>query len=594
MWPSPPALAAVTDFGYVPHAVLGCYLLALIGIGVVGFLRSKATEEDYYLAGRRQGFIVTALTCMATFFSSFALLGAAGVVYKDGLAYFLFALNLPVSGGAVYILGSRISRLGRAKGYVTPADMVADYYGSSVALRILVALVGFLYVVPYVVMQIRAGGYLADRMFPDVRPVTILGDRWDMFALGSTAMSIIMMLYIIVGGMRSVAWADVVQGTLLMLGMVLAGLATMAALGGVGGYFREVSKLPTESLSLPGLSGAWPAWKLMTVCMFASSASMIQPGQWMRYYAARSSNTLRRSALIFAALLGCCYLFGIMFVGLGAKRLYPLHDDQGRYCFKVAANNPQTEKVKKWIDPKTQKVDWKNLLPNPRVGQKPEEVDQVVIAVIQDERHGLPKLLGPIGVVVACIILVAILAASTSTADSNLHALSGVLTRDVYDRFVHPGAGQKERAWVGRGIIVAATLLALWLVHKSKWDPYFQPLQLIAKLGFVAMGFSCQLLPITIDMLFVRRGTRPGAIAGMIAGIGVVFFFTPFPQMMTGAAGAAGKVYSLFDELKRLFDIGFCGFVVNVAVFFLVSLFTKRPDPQRVGDMARIMDGKKD
>ena len=271
MPPRPSLLAAAADFGYAPHAVLACYLLALVGIGIVGFLRSKGTEEDYYLAGRNQGFIVTALTLMATFFSSFALLGAAGIVYKDGLAFFLFALNLPVSGAAVYVLGSRIARLGRAKKYVTAADMVADYYGSSVALRVLVALVGFLYVVPYVVMQIKAGGYLAQRMFPDFEPVTILGSRWNVFAMGSTAMSLIMMLYIIVGGMRSVAWADVVQGTLLMLGMVLAGLATMAALGGVGGYFREVSKLPTESLSLPGLSGAWPPWKLMTVCMSAPS-----------------------------------------------------------------------------------------------------------------------------------------------------------------------------------------------------------------------------------------------------------------------------------------------------------------------------------
>jgi len=531
---------------------------------------------------------------MATFFSSFALLGASGIVYKDGLAFFLFALNLPISGGAVYVLGSRIARLGRAKGYVTPADMVADYYGSSVALRVLVALVGFLYVVPYVVMQIRAGGYLAQRMFPDVQAVTLLGSRWDVFAMGSTAMSIIMMLYIIVGGMRSVAWADVVQGTLLLVGMVLAGLATMVALGGVGGYFREVAKLPTRSLSLPGLSGAWPAWKLMTVCAFASLASMIQPGQWMRYYAARSPNTLRRSALIFASLLGCCYLFGIMFVGLGAKVLYPLHDDQGRYCFKTPpkaapAGQAESKTGKKWIDPDAEPADWKNLLPNEQVGSEPKDFDQVVIVVIQDH---LPKLLGNAGVVIVCVILVAILAASTSTADSNLHALSAVLTRDVYGRFVRPGAGQKERAWIGRGVIVAATMLSLWLVHKGKWNPDFQPLQLIAKLGFVAMGFSCQLLPIIVDMLFLRRGTRAGAIAGMVAGIGVVFFFTPFPQMMTGNVGAPGKVYSFFGELKRLFDIGFCGFVVNAAVFVLVSLFTRRPDPRRTAEMAAIMDGK--
>ena len=585
-------LAAGADGGYVPHIVLGAYIIILIGIGVVGFIRGKGTEEDYYLAGRRQGLIVTALTLMATFFSSAALLGVPGVIYKDGLAFVVFALNLPVSGAAVYVLGSKISRLGRARGYVTPADMVSDYYGSSVALRVLVALAGFLYVVPYVVMQIRAGGHLAQRMFPDV----LLPGGGDMFVVGSTVMSVIMMLYIIVGGMRSVAWADVLQGTLLLVGMLLAGVATIAALGGVGGYFKAVNALPQAELSMPGLTGGWTPWKMMTICVFASLASMVQPGQWMRYYAARSSNTLRRSALLFSGLLAVCYLFGIMFVGLGGKVLYPLSQD-GKYRFEpnaadhIAGRVRSDEQTGEYVlaDPKTQIVDWSRLKPHPDVGTTTKDFDKIVIVTIQDH---MPRLMPNLGVVVVSIILVAILAASTSTADSNLHALSAVLTRDVYDRFIHPGAGDRERAWVGRGVIVAAALLALWLVHLGEFNRDFRPLEMIVRMSFVAMGFSCQIVPLTIDMLFIRRGTRAGAVAGMIAGFAVVFWFTPFPQMMFGAGEGMKGVYDLVADLKRLFDIGFTGFCVNTVVFVLVSLVTRRPDPQRTRELARIMDGK--
>ena len=146
------------NLGYLPFVMLGAYLSMLIGIGVYGYIKSKSTEEDYYLAGRRQGFLVTVLTIMAAFFSSSAMLGGPGAIYKDGVAFLLFALNLPVGGCAIYLLGSRIGRVGRAKGYVTPGDMLSDYYDGSVAVRILVALLGFLYVVPYVVIQIRAGG----------------------------------------------------------------------------------------------------------------------------------------------------------------------------------------------------------------------------------------------------------------------------------------------------------------------------------------------------------------------------------------------------------------------------------------------------
>jgi len=54
---------------------MGMYMVFLVALCIVGYLKGKATEEDYYLAGRGQGTLVTSLTIMATFFSSAALLG---------------------------------------------------------------------------------------------------------------------------------------------------------------------------------------------------------------------------------------------------------------------------------------------------------------------------------------------------------------------------------------------------------------------------------------------------------------------------------------------------------------------------------------
>ena len=68
----------------LPRIVLGCYLVLLLAFGIQGYRRRSSNNEvDYYLAGRGQGWIVTSLTIMATFFSSFALLGAPGMVYRD-------------------------------------------------------------------------------------------------------------------------------------------------------------------------------------------------------------------------------------------------------------------------------------------------------------------------------------------------------------------------------------------------------------------------------------------------------------------------------------------------------------------------------
>ena len=533
------------DLGAITIGVLGLYLVVLMTLGVVAWRRGKTTEEDYYLAGRGQGFIVTVMTIMATFFSSAAMLGIPGNVYKEGIAFTLFALNLPAAGASIYLFGSKIRRIGRKRGYVTQGDMVADYYGESPLLRLMVALVGFLYILPYVIMQIKAGGHLAQGMFPEAGQA---------FEKGAIALSVVTILYVLIGGMRSVAWTDVLQGFLLLSGMIVAAIATVVALGGVGGFFEKVREIAPEGLSLPGPSGIFSPWKLVTICLFASVGSLLQPAQWMRLYAAGSDRVLKRSALVFSLVLPVCFLFGIMLVAMAGRALYPPEMVEG------------------------------TLVAHPHVG----EFDQVVVVMVKEL---LPEMLGTLGVILVAVMLVAVLAASMSTADSNLHALSAVVTRDVYDRFLRPKASEVERAWVGRTMIVLAMGLALWLVQAGHHNEEFAPLKMIVNLMFAAIGFSCQMLPVSIDMLFLRKGTRTGAIAGMAAGVVVVFLFTPFPDLLLGK-GEEEPVASAVKPLKSLFDIGFTGFVVNATVFALVSRFTRKLDPARVKAAAADMDGK--
>ena len=519
--------AQASPLGYMPLVALVVYLGMLLALALYGLLKARLTEEDYYLAGRQQGFVITSLTIMATFFSSSAMLAVPGTVYKEGVVFLIFALNLPIAGAAVYLLGSRISRLGRAKGYVTPGDMVADYYGSSSAVRGLVALLGVLYVVPYVIIQIRAGGHLAQQLFPDAKPVTVLGMTLDVFAVGATVLSIVMTIYILVGGMRSVGLADVVQGSLLLIGMLVAGYTTVAALGGPSSYFKAISQLPPEALSLPGATGRYTIWSLLTICVFAPLASMVQPAQWIRFCAARSTQTLKRTALVFSLVLPLCYLLGVMPVGLGARVLYPPSVAPQAVASETTGSTPPV----------------RELVPHEEVGRW----DQTLIAVLRD--HGL-RVLGPPGALIIAVLLIAILAASMSTADSNLHALSAVLTRDVYDRFFRPRASERERAWVGRIVIVAGSLIALALVQVGERNQDFAPLRMIIEMQFVAMAFSCQLLPVVIDMLFLRRGDSCRRHLGDDRGTTRRRVLHACPQSAVGqrARAANGGRGGLFEE----------------------------------------------
>ena len=532
------------DLSTIGIVVLIIYMIVLLTLGVVGWIRSKNTEEDFYLAGRSQGFLVTVMTIMATFFSSAAILGIPGNVYKEGVAFVLFAMNLPCAGACIYLLGSKIRRIGQKRSYVTQGDMISDYYGDTAIIRLVVAMIGFFYVLPYIIMQIKAGGYLAQGMFPDAADLNIFGYQMPIFQVGATALSLVTMFYVLIGGMRSVAWTDVMQGVLLLGGMLLAAIATIVALGGFGGYFEKVAELPSEALSLPGATGKWTPWKLMTVAIFASIGSLVQPGQWIRLYAARSDAILKKSSLVFAVVLPCCFIFGIMLVALAGRAIYP-----------------------------PEMVDGK-LVAHSFVG----DFDQIVIVMIKEQ---LPAMMGGLGLILVAVLLVAVLAASMSTADSNLHALSAVFTRDIYDRLLRPGATQNERAWVSRIVIVVATLLALWLVNAGHDNEKFAPLRMIASLMFAAIAFSCQLLPATVDMLFLRKGTSAGVVAGMIAGVFTVFLFTPFAPE---AIGEATK------PLTRNLDLGLIGCVVNVIVFVIVSKLTSPLDREHVAKLSRDMD----
>ena len=524
-----------TGLGSAPYAVLGLYLCVLLLFGIQGFRRRQGeSTEDYYLAGRAQGWVVSSLTIMATFFSSFALLGAPGMVYRDGVVFALFSLNVPVAGAAIYLLGARIRKIGRDHGYLTPAAMIAGHYQSRLGLRLLVTLVGLLYALPYVVMQIQAGGILSQQLFPGR----------DSFESGASILALITMVYIMIGGMRSVAWTDVVQGGLLVGGMLLAGAATIWVLGGPGPFFAAVAQLPPRSLSAPGTSGRWTPEILFTASLFASLGSMIQPAQWMRFYAARSTAVLRRSALIFAAVLTLCFFFGVMLVGLGGQVLYPLTDSSGAYLIDDAGK----------------------VLPHPAVGQTAGEFDQILVVVLKNH---LPELLGSFGAILAALVLVAIMAAAMSTADSNLHALSALITQDIYEPFVRPQASQRERTWVGRLIIAIVTALALLLVIIGRQSEH-NPLGMIVVLGLLAISFSTQLLPLTIDMLYLRRGTRQGASAGLCVGIATVFLFSPFFPMLAGDTFA-----DLLGQARTMIDTGAWGLCANILPFAAVSYFTR-------------------
>ncbi|MFK7779481.1 MAG: sodium:solute symporter family protein [Gimesia sp.] len=541
---------------FIACIVIVVYLLMLLALGFVGYLKSKGGEEDYYLAGRDQGWFISSLTIMATFFSSFALLGAPGMVYREGIVFALVSLNVPIAGLSIYLLGGRIWRLGRHRGYVTPADMICDYYGSKVILRLLVAMTGFLFAIPYVMMQIKAGGELSAVLFRDYEHA---------FEIGCIVLAAIIAVYIMVGGMRSVAWTDAIQCILLGAGIVLGGVAMVVSFGGPAQFSQAISSLPESSLTVPGNTGFWQLPMLFSICVLMPLGGIIQPAQWIRFYSARNLEVLRRGSVLFTVLLTALFLFGITFVGLGGQVLYPL---------LTAVDG--------------------SVMPAAEVGS----FDQILVIVINDN---LPLVLGEtIGWTLASLVVVAIMAAAMSTADSNLHSLAAVATRDIYDRFIRPQASENERVWIGRFVIMAATIFSLFLVlaGRQEGSSLAGLMQMIVALALFAVAFVVQILPLTIDILYIRKGTSWGASVGLLAGLLTAFCFTSLFPPCVDALGwpILHQIQNLVAQCKTAMPMHAMawGLVPNIALFVLVSLVTPRVPAQRREAFAKLVNLKEE
>lgn len=143
----------------VATGLIFIYLLATVVLGVVANRRMAVDLEDFLLYGRQAGFIVLYLTVVATFHSAFAFLGSGGFFYTHGIGFWMAGTWTVLVGAITYVLGPRIWVLGKTFGYITPADMLADFYESE-AVRVAVAVVSVVFTILYIQVQAQGLGYI--------------------------------------------------------------------------------------------------------------------------------------------------------------------------------------------------------------------------------------------------------------------------------------------------------------------------------------------------------------------------------------------------------------------------------------------------
>lgn len=154
--------------------------------------------------------------------------------------------------------------------------------------------------------------------------------------------------------------------------------------------------------------------------------------------------------------------------------------------------------------------------------------------------------------VVSGILLSAILAAAMSTADSQLLASASAFASDVYKPIIRKNASDKEMLWVGRGIVILISLVAVIIAANPNSGS-------IMDLVSNAWGlFGAAFGPVVLLSLFWKRFTFKGAVAGIIAG------------------GVVDALWLIFLSGTGLYEI-VPGFIAGMLACILVSLLCGKP-----------------
>ncbi len=209
---------------------------------LIGIKSKEATPESYFLANRDLKTISLFFTILATNFSAFYFLGFAGEGYKIGFAqYTIMGLGTALAALAFFIIGVPIWKLGKSKSYITPAELV---YGESKSrnLSYLFSAVMIIFTLPYLSLQIIGGGYVLEN----------LTDGQIGYNLAIILLTVFTIIYVVIGGMESVAKTDLKQGLMLILFMVLAFVLIADKLGGINVANQKAFAIDPELFSLSG------------------------------------------------------------------------------------------------------------------------------------------------------------------------------------------------------------------------------------------------------------------------------------------------------------------------------------------------------
>ena len=490
-------------------------IIALTGFGAVivlmavyGYRISAKTAEDYMLGGRTIGVVVMFFFVLFAISSAWTFYGFPGLLYTEGPGYVMFVWGSVAGFAGLYMfLGPRLWALAKVNRFLSPVEVLSERYESK-SLRLILSASILAFIVPYVGIQpLGVGaGFEALTGYPAF---------W-----GAIYATVILIVLVLLGGMRIVAWVNIFLGVVYMTALLGSLAWVVAKLFPDGGLVQAVDILKERSpalLSSPGPNGKYTSVVLggtLVVGLVAFSWPHVAIG----CMTARSKSLFKWFPLLIFVFGGLFfYIIPFLWGSVVAPAAIPVSE----LAAEAAANGVELQ----------------------------VEADRVVQTVIT---RTLPQWFG-------VYVLLGVIAAAVSTASVQLMTSSVIVSRDVIQGLFKPDASDRQITNWARWAVIVIVLASLGVSILSRGA-------MALYLTDVSVPGFAQWAPALVGGLLWKRGTRQGAIAGTLTG--VIFLVLSLLIVVNG---------------ERILVIGhpvLLSLFLNTVVYIVVSKLTPKPSEE--------------
>ncbi|MDR0817401.1 MAG: sodium/proline symporter PutP [Clostridiales Family XIII bacterium] len=494
------------------------YLAVVIGVSFYFARRSNANSDSYFIGGRGLGPWVTAMSAEASDMSGWLLMGLPGVAYWCGISDAAWtAIGLAIGTYINWLLVSqRLRRYSVVAGNsITIPDFFSNRYKEGKPVILLFASIFILiFFTVYASSCFVTGGKLFNAVF---------GVNYQ---LAMVLSAIFVIVYTLIGGFLAESTSDFIQSIVMIFALASVFIIGTATAGGPSAVLENVREIPgfleffgiaTPTVDPAGLQqlgtageplfGDAGAYGLLTIISTMSwgLGYFGMPQVLLRFMAIRKLNELRRSRRI-AIIWVVIALFAAVVIGIIGRSLYP-----GELLTASAS-------------------------------------ESIFI-------HLSTVLLHPI---LAGIVMSGILAATMSSSDSYMLIASSAVSLNLFKGIFKKDATDKQIMIISRvTLIVIAAVGILFVLDENS--------VIFTIVSFAWAGFGATFGPLMLFSLFWKRTTKEGALAGMIGGAAMVFFWKLVLRPLGGVLG----IYELLPA-----------FVFSCLLIVIVSLSTKAPSDE--------------